>query len=96
MKTLSAHTFLLGFVLLAFSLVAYAQNFTGFQNSSITSEPTLRCFQNGKQVIQETGQFLPSKDSGKNIYSFYDKQGGYSIILFDLGETTCTLTKLAK
>lgn len=71
------------------------QNFSGIQSSMLV-EPTLRCFQNGRQVLQETGQFVSNKKAGKNIYRFGNQSGGVSIIMFDLGETVCTLTKLSK
>lgn len=86
-------------VLLAGNLSSFAQqsnrqNFSGIQPSALV-EPTLRCFQNGRQVLQETGQFVSNKKSGKNIYRFGNQAGGVSIIMFDLGETVCTLTKLS-
>lgn len=73
-------------------------NFSSFNNNSANfqNEPTLRCFQNGKQVLQETGQFVSNKQSGKNIYKFGDSVGGINILVFDLGDSICTLTKLAK
>lgn len=74
---------------------AQNKNFTGIKSSGTGVEPTLRCFQNGRQVLQETGKFVSSKTSGSNVYKFGNKSGGVSIIMFDLGETVCTLTKLS-